>query len=122
VLGDVFGLEMEEVATRCDSVRPIAAKDRKQAAGTVRAASNVVADASTKSSSVRRADSKFKAAASAPLSRAAATAKTPTRTGRQGANKDALPQPVDATRKTRAAPAEGAVKRKKRKRDSRTCK
>jgi uncharacterized Zn finger protein len=110
-LGDVFGIEMAEVATRRDSFRPAAGQGRKQVAGAVKAASKVVAEASTKSSSASKADAKIRTTASAPSARAAVTAKTPARTRRQGANKETLPQPVGAIRK-KPAPAGVAVKRK----------
>ena len=118
-LGDVFGIEIAEVATRCDSVRLIAGQGKKQAAGTVRAASKVVLEANTKGSSASKADAKIKTTASAPPARAAVTAVTPARTRRQGANKANLPQLIGATRKTQAAPAGVAVKQKKLKRRSR---
>jgi uncharacterized Zn finger protein len=109
-LGDVFGIEMAEVAAVRDSVRPAAGQGKKAVAGAVRAASKVVAEASTKSSSASRADAKVKKTASPPPARAAVTAKTSARTRRQGANKEHLPQPIVATRKTRGAPAGMAVK------------
>ncbi len=83
-LGDVFGIEMAQVAT----------------------------EASTKGTSVSKAAAKVKKTASAPPTRAAKTAKTPARTRRQGANKENRPQAIGATRKTRGALAGKAVKQK----------
>jgi uncharacterized Zn finger protein len=111
VLGDVFGIEMAEVAPRRDSVRPAAGQGKRQPTGAVSSASKVVAEASTK---VPNGDAEVKTTASAPSARVAATAKTPTRIRRQGADKENLPQPIGATRKTEAAPAGVAVKRKPR--------
>jgi uncharacterized Zn finger protein len=119
-LGNVFGIEMAEVATQRDSVRPDAGQGKREAGGSVSAASKVVAEASTKSTSASNAHAKVKRTAGAPSARATVTAKTPARTRRQGAKKENLAQPIDATRKTQAAPAGVAVKRKqKAKRKSR---
>jgi uncharacterized Zn finger protein len=114
-LGDVFGIEMAEVATLRDSVRPPTGQGKKAAAA-VRAASKVVAGASTKSSSAVTADAKVKTTASAPSARAAVTARTPARTRRQGARKENLAQSIGATRKTRGAPTGVAVKQKPKRR------
>jgi uncharacterized Zn finger protein len=105
-LGDVFGIEMVEVAAARDSVRATAGRRRKAAARAVRAASKVVNDASTRISSASQADAKVRKAASAPPVRAASTAKTPARTRREGG------QPDGATRKAREAPPVPAVKQK----------
>jgi uncharacterized Zn finger protein len=118
-LGDVFGIEMAEVATQRDSVRPAAGQRTIGAAGAVGATSQVVAEASTKTSSASKADAEVKPTASALSTRAAAAAKTPSRTRRRGTNEENLPQPIGATRKTRGPPAGVAVKQKKLKRKSR---
>jgi len=70
-LGDVFGIEMAEVATPRDSVRAAAGRDKNEVARAVRAASKVVAEANARSSSASKADSNAKTTASAPLARAA---------------------------------------------------
>jgi uncharacterized Zn finger protein len=116
-LGDVFGIEMAEVTTLRDSVRPAAGQRKKGAAGAARAASQVAAEASTKSSSASKADAKVEGTASAPSAHAAVTAKAPSRTRRQGTHQENRPQPIGAARKTRGAAV--AVKPKKLKRKSR---
>jgi uncharacterized Zn finger protein len=118
-LGDVFGIEMAEVATGCDSARSTAGQGKKQAAGTVTAGSKVVLEASTKISSVSKADAKIKTTASAPPVRPAVTAMTPAKTRRQGANNGNRLQLTGATRKKQAAPTRAAVKKNKLKRRSR---
>jgi uncharacterized Zn finger protein len=116
MLGDVFGIEMAEVATPRDSVRAAAGRGKNEAARAGRAASKVVAEPNARSSSASKADSNAKTTASAPLARAAVPARTPARM-RRGANKENPPQPIAANRKTQEAPTAVAVKHKpKRKR------
>lgn len=117
-LGDVFGIEIVEVATPRDSVRAAAGQDKSEVARAVRTASRVAAQATARSSSASKANSNATTTASASLARAAATAKRSTRTPRRGANKESLAQPIGATRKTRAATA-GVVAKQKPKRGRR---
>jgi len=111
-LGEVFGIEMAEVATPHDSVRPAARRGKKDAAGVARAALKIAAEASAKSSSSAIADAKTETTAGAPSARAAVAARTPARIRRQRANKNDLPQPIGAARTPQAAPAGVAVRRK----------
>jgi len=53
-VGDVFGIEMAEVATQRESVRAAAANGKTEAARASSAAPKVVAEASTKASSARK--------------------------------------------------------------------
>ena len=110
-LGDVFGIEMAEVATPRDSVRAAAGRDKNEVARAVRAASKVVAEANARSSSASKADSNAKTTASAPLARAAVPARTPARM-RRGVHKENPPQPIAANRKTQAVPTAVAVNHK----------
>lgn len=110
-LGDVFGIEMAEVATPRDFVRSAAGRGRNEVARAVRAASKVVAEANARSSWASNADSNAKTTASAPLARAAVPARTPARI-RRGGNKENPAQPIAATRKTQAVPTAMAVKQK----------
>lgn len=78
-LGDVFGIEMVDVATPPDSVRPAARQGKKAAAGAVKAASKVTAEGSTKTSSASKANAKVKAG-NRVAARAATKSKSPART------------------------------------------
>ncbi len=112
-LGDVFGIEMAEVATVRDLARSAAGQGRKEAAGAVKAASKVVTDASTKSSSAAKADRKVNRTVGAPPKRVAVTATTAAKTRRKGDEMVGLAQPVPigATPKQRQAAAAFAVEK-----------
>ena len=111
-LGDVFGIEMAGVAKPRHCVRGAAGQREKDAARGVGAPSRVVVEANPKGWSASKADAKAKTTASAPLARGAVLAKTPATMRRRVVNKEKHPQPIAATRETRAAPTIVAGKRK----------
>ncbi|HEX6795790.1 MAG TPA: SWIM zinc finger family protein [Casimicrobiaceae bacterium] len=82
-LAEVFGIEMAEVATRRHSVRPPS-----------------------------ESEAKVRTTAKVPSARAAITAKTPTGNRRRGTKQAIFRQVIGATRKTQAAPAAVAVKKR----------
>lgn len=113
-LGDVFGIEMAEVAevaTPRKSVRPVAGQGRKHVASFTGPASNVAVEASKRSSLNSKDHARHKTTANVPSARAIATLKAPPRT-RRGVNPPHPRQAIGATRSARAAPFEVTVKQK----------
>lgn len=110
-LGDVFGIEMADVANPPDSIRPAKRHGKKSAAGAVKAASKGTTDGSTKRSLASKADAKVRTGNTA-AARPAAELKAPARARRQTADQDDFAQPITATRKARGSMAGAAVKHK----------
>ena len=104
-LGDVFGIEMAGDATPTDSVQATAGQpQRKKGAGAAKAASKVVAEASTSGLSASKV--------------AAAMTTTSSTSRRHGAYNGSVPQRIRTPHVRQAAPTGMAAKQKKRKRNS----